>query len=162
MAHQLMKSRKSGRRSSTSFVIPNAEWLEKHIDAHPEIERHVRIWRRDYRRLWPQVVLALRHERFLNKTQAEEAAFHLLDWIANLQELVALFRSRQWDPESAQRVLISFLSHSPHHLTVAYKIVFSEPVTDVFNVGAVRGTGRFSKSRDYYGKASARTARRKS
>lgn len=84
---------------------------------------------------------ALSHEGFLSKKAAREAAFHLSDWIAELHALVLLIRSARWKPDHARDVLLSFTCHAAHHIAAAHRIVMCDPVTDIFEIGAVKGSG---------------------
>jgi hypothetical protein len=99
-----------------------------------------------YQRVAPalrkKIETALRHDRFLNEFAAREAAFHLADWVYNLRDLQALYARKRWDPAAAQRVLMAFVAHAPAHLAAAHRILYGDPVTDVFEIGAVKGTGR--------------------
>src|SRR5690554_5196467 len=85
---------------------------------------------------------ALHHGRFLSKAEAKEAAFHLTDWLTDLAELDELLNSPTQDAEGLQKALLAFTSHAPAHLAAAHWIVMGSPVTDVFEIGAVKGSGR--------------------
>jgi hypothetical protein len=89
-----------------------------------------------------RVQSALMHEGFLSEAEAGEAAFHMTDWLADLADLNDLLASEAWEPEHARGVLMGFLSHAPHHLAAAARIVMDSPVEDVFKLGAVKGSGR--------------------
>jgi len=85
---------------------------------------------------------ALHHGRFLSKAEAKEAAFHLTDWLADLAELDELLNSPTWDAKGVQKALLALTSHASAHLAAAHRIVMGSPVTDVFEIGAVKGSGR--------------------
>lgn len=85
---------------------------------------------------------ALHHGRFLPKAGAREAAFHLTDWLSDLAELDELLHTPTQDAEGLQKALLGFISHAPAHLAAAHRIVMGSPVTDVFEIGAVKGSGR--------------------
>jgi hypothetical protein len=89
-----------------------------------------------------KIAKALRHGGRLSKAEAEEAAFHLTDWIVDLHELNELFSAPRWNYARAQRVLTSFVAHVPAHLAAAYRTIMGDPLTDVFEIGAVKGRGR--------------------
>lgn len=82
------------------------------------------------------------HDGLLDESAAGEAAFHMTDWLADLADLHDLFSREDWEPGYAKEVLMAFLSHAPHHLAAAARIVMDCPVVDVFELGAVKGTGR--------------------
>lgn len=88
-----------------------------------------------------KIVEALTHDRFLTKAAAEEAAFHLVDWIDDLQSLRECFAHPRCDKEAAGNSLRRFLSHAPSHLAAAHRIVMGVPVEDTFLLGAVKGKG---------------------
>ncbi len=88
-----------------------------------------------------RIVRALSHDGFLSEQAASEAAFHLTDWIYDLHDLHALYNSKRWKPDEAFRLLMAFVAHAPAHLAAAHRIMFDLPVTDVFELGAVKGTG---------------------
>lgn len=85
---------------------------------------------------------ALLHDGHLHEAAADEAAFHLADWIGDLVEFNEMLVDPNFDPEAAYGVILAFLAHAPHHLVAAAKIVYGYPTTDVFELGAVKGSGR--------------------
>lgn len=89
-----------------------------------------------------RIEAALRHEGFLSESEAKEAAFHLTDWIADLADINELFAKRRWDAARAQKTLMAFVAHAPNHLAAAHRILYGDPLTDVFELGAVKGSGR--------------------
>lgn len=89
-----------------------------------------------------RISVALQHDGLLSKAAAQEAAFHFTDWLDDLAELNELFWSTDWDPKRAQGVLMDFSTHAPAHIAALQLIVAGTPVTDVFEIGAVKGTGR--------------------
>jgi hypothetical protein len=93
-------------------------------------------------RIRSNIMQALAHDGFLTKAEAQEAAFHLTDWITELNELNELFSVPRWDTTHAQQVLMSFVVHAQAHLVAAHRIIAGAPVTDVFELGAVKGSGR--------------------
>lgn len=79
----------------------------------------------------------------LSKRAALEAAFHLTDWKDDLAAFVRLLQTpAAFSDRDAIAVIESLLMHAPHHLNAAHRIVFDLPVTDCFELGAVRGTGK--------------------
>ncbi|MCL4504236.1 MAG: hypothetical protein M1438_20620 [Deltaproteobacteria bacterium] len=66
-----------------------------------------------------------------------DVAFHLTDWLTDLERLHKFYSSPDLlSREQVQRLLIDFLVHVPAHLAAASKIITSFPVADVFEVGA--------------------------
>jgi hypothetical protein len=90
----------------------------------------------------PEVIRArirevARREAELPEAAANDVAFHMTDW---LDDLDAYHRfcadpSALSDAE-VSRLLIQFLVHVPNHLAAASKLYTGTPVTDVFGVGA--------------------------
>lgn len=76
-------------------------------------------------------------EAGLTAAIAREVAFHLTDWLDDLEE----YRAFATDPakltdEEVNELLIRFLIHVPNHLAAARKLFIDMAVTDVFGVGA--------------------------
>ena len=101
----------------------------------------VATWQKLAPPLQVKIAAALRHKRRLSKAEAEEAAFHFTDWIAELHNLNMLFASVRWNSDQAQRCLIDFAVHAPAHLAALYRIIMGIPLEDVFGIGAVEGSG---------------------
>jgi hypothetical protein len=77
----------------------------------------------------------------LPSSVADEIAFHLTDWLDDLSELCAFMHNpRRVGNEEARKLLMGFLIHVPNHLAAASKLWLDIPVTDVFEVGALRET----------------------
>lgn len=89
-----------------------------------------------------RIAEALHHAQFLPEAAAQEAAFHLTDWRADLAKLDELLNAPTLDAEQVQKSVVSFAAHASAHLTAAHRIVIGSPVTDVFELGAVKGSGR--------------------
>ena len=99
-------------------------------------------------RLTERVQEALRAGRFLSAIQAKAAAFHLTDWVDELYAVARLFNDpRPWTDREAQAVLLRFVVHASAHVAAAHRIIAGSPVTDVFELGAVQGSGRLKGSR---------------
>ena len=73
-----------------------------------------------------------------------EIAFHLTDWLGDLEALIALFEQPDAvGDEQLRDAIRRFLLHAPNHLAAASKLVLDIPVEDVFCVGATgEGGGR--------------------
>ena len=69
---------------------------------------------------------------------ANDVAFHLTDWIKDLEALVSFCRlPGSFTPAQVNDILLAFLLHAPNHIAAAAKLYADIPVTDVFGVGAV-------------------------
>jgi len=77
-------------------------------------------------------------EMGLPQAVAKDVAFHMTDWLDDLEALVAFFRDPGALPSSrAAEVLTAFLVHAPNHIAAAAKLYTGFPVCDVFQVGAL-------------------------
>jgi len=112
----------------------------------PEPAKNSNLRRLPIDSLAANLVLALRHGDLLSDAEARDAAFHLTDWIDDLSKLNKLFATKAWDESEAQQTILAFVAHAPSHLTAAHRIIFGLPVSDVFKIGAVKGTGRRSRT----------------
>ena len=77
-------------------------------------------------------------EAGLSSAVAQDAAFHLTDWLTDLEAFVEFCR----EPNAAtsdrvNTILIAFLLHAPNHIAAAAKLYADFPVSDIFAVGAV-------------------------
>ena len=68
---------------------------------------------------------------------ANDVAFHMTDWLDNLESYFEFCADpgRMSDRE-INELLISFLVHVPNHVAAAGKLYTDVPVTDIFGVGA--------------------------
>lgn len=76
-------------------------------------------------------------EADLTQAIAHQVAFHMTDWLDDLEE----YRTFVVDPskftdEEVNKLLIRFLIHVPNHVAAASKLFNDMVVTDVFGVGA--------------------------
>ncbi len=80
--------------------------------------------------------VALR-EAELTETVAYDVAFHMTDWLDDL-EAYHRFCSNPTalSDDEVNRLLIQFLIHVPNHLAAAGKLYIDIPVTDIFGVRA--------------------------
>ena len=78
-----------------------------------------------------------RREMELSDTVANDVAFHMTDWLDDLDAYSRFCAdpSRMSDAE-VSKLLIGFLVHVPNHLAAASKLYTDVPVTDIFGVGA--------------------------
>ena len=103
--------------------------------------KRVQEWERCSSPLQRKIAKALSHDGYLSALAAHEAAFHMTDWIADLEELNKLFASPRWNNARARSVIMQFVIHAPHHLAAACRIIMDYPVQDILQLGAVTGTG---------------------
>jgi hypothetical protein len=70
---------------------------------------------------------------------SNDIAFHLVDWNGDAAFLVALHLwPEQFTDEEISKGLYQLFPHAPDHLAAAAKL-FGQPVTNVFEVGAIDG-----------------------
>ena len=70
------------------------------------------------------------------EAKARDAAFHMTDWKADMDEWAAVWANPDGlDDEELRRVVYRFLTHVPHHVNAAKKLLGLGPVEDVFGVG---------------------------
>ena len=73
----------------------------------------------------------------MQPTQISDAAFHMTDWLDDLEEWTMFCeKPESLSPEQIQDLLMGFLIHVPNHIAAASKLVTGIPVKDIFNVGA--------------------------
>ena len=73
----------------------------------------------------------------LTDEAARDVAFHLTDWLDDLEDLHHFFSDPDsLDDKQAQELLFQFLIHVPNHLAAASKLLTGTAVTDIFGVGA--------------------------
>ena len=81
---------------------------------------------------------ALESEGFGNAKSRHDIAFHMTDWLPDLQEWYSYCQSpKSLDSSATMHLLIAFLVHVPNHVAAASKLLTDIPVTDVFGVGAI-------------------------
>jgi hypothetical protein len=94
--------------------------------------------RRRYVKLKTRLEGALRADGY-SQRKAHDIAFHMLDWLEDLDLLWTLYRNvdRRTHKEICNSIFY-FLTHAPHHLDAAkYLIGLGEP-QDVFKLGFFR------------------------
>jgi len=73
----------------------------------------------------------------LSATDANDVAFHMTDWVDDLQDFYRLAAEPDgFTDDEARELMIRFLLHVPNHVAAAAKLFTGIPVTDVFGVGA--------------------------
>jgi hypothetical protein len=69
---------------------------------------------------------------------AYDVAFHMTDWLGDLEKLVEFYeKPDEFSSEQLSDLLYAFLIHVPHHVTAAAKLLLDIHVTDVFGVGVI-------------------------
>jgi hypothetical protein len=77
-------------------------------------------------------------EQGLSEQAPKDSGFHMLDWIEDLERLVAFYENPdEYSNEQVDDLLMDFLIHAPNHLAAAAKLYADYPVSDLFGVGAI-------------------------
>jgi hypothetical protein len=89
-------------------------------------------------RVRQRIELASIAEGDLSPSDASAVAFHMTDWLSDLERYIKLCN----DPEShtdeqVNAILLALLVHAPNHMAAAAKLYADLPVSDIFCVGAV-------------------------
>ena len=81
---------------------------------------------------------ALEAEGYGTPEVRHDIAFHMTDWVADLEKWHAYCQSPEsLDADQTTKLLIDFLVHVANHLAAASKLMTGIPVMDIFKVGAV-------------------------
>jgi len=73
----------------------------------------------------------------LSPKAAFDVAFHMTDWLEDLEQYRAfLLNPQSLGDDELNQLLIGFLVHVPNHLAAASKLFNDMAVTDIFGVGA--------------------------
>jgi len=81
---------------------------------------------------------ALEQQEYGSADLRREIAFHMTDWLEDLEEWTAFCNSPDGlDSDAISELLIGFLIHVPNHVAAASKLMTGIPVSDIFEVGAV-------------------------
>ena len=68
---------------------------------------------------------------------ASDVAFHMTDWLDDLQQLVKFYESPDaLGDDQVVDLLMGILAHVPNHMNAAARLLTGDPVTDVFGIGA--------------------------
>jgi len=79
----------------------------------------------------------LKEQGYEPEENRREIAFHLTDWLKELEEWNRFCQAPEsFDSTAAEAMVTSFLLHAPNHLAAASKLMLDVPVTDIFDVGA--------------------------
>ena len=72
----------------------------------------------------------------LGKEKSQELAFHLTDWISDLEEMYKNYsKIEEIGNEEIELFIYKFLAHVPNHLVAAKKLSGIGSTEDIFNVG---------------------------
>lgn len=87
--------------------------------------------------IYSAIEMAMREKGF-SVEASRDIAFHMTDWLSDFAELQQFFMAPdKLTSDEILYILTNFLVHVPAHVAAAAKLVTSEPVTDVFGLGAV-------------------------
>ncbi len=77
------------------------------------------------------------HDNELSEEVANDVAFHMTDWVEDLEALHSFFLHPQsLSDKEVSSLLMQFLVHVPNHVAAAGKLFADMPVTDIFEVGS--------------------------
>ncbi len=72
----------------------------------------------------------------LGKEKSQEIAFHLTDWISDLEEMYKTYSEiEKISNEEIELFIYKFLAHVTNHLVAAKKLSGIGSTEDIFNVG---------------------------
>ena len=92
----------------------------------------------DLAKIQDSIERALEQNDYEDAARRHDIAFHLTDWLEDLQEWAAYCeRPEDFDADATVRIMTAFLIHVPNHLAAASKLMLDIPVGDVFAVGAI-------------------------
>ena len=75
----------------------------------------------------------------LPESVANDVAFHMTDWLSDLEAFYQFCKSpAEFSNEQLSDLLMDFLVHVPNHVAAAGRLYSGIAVTDVFNVGATK------------------------
>ena len=81
---------------------------------------------------------ALEQQQYGSADLRREIAFHMTDWLEELEGWTAFCSSPDgFDSDAITKLLTGFLVHVPNHVAAASKLMTGIPVSDIFDVGAV-------------------------
>jgi len=80
---------------------------------------------------------------------SRDVAFHMTDWLKDLQQLHDFCTEPEaLAPVQIRELLYRFLVHVPNHVAAAGKLLTGVPVSDIFEVGAVECEHQRAESGD--------------
>jgi len=91
----------------------------------------------DHKSIRDRIQRAARRDLDLPDSVAKDVAFHMTDWLNDLDAYVRLCSDpHALTDKQVATLLMDFLVHVPNHLAAAAKLLTGGGVTDVFGVGA--------------------------
>lgn len=82
---------------------------------------------------------AIQHTSELTASESADVAFYMTDWLGDLDRLVQFYSApEQFSDQEIHRLLVNFLVHVPNHVAAGAALLADCPVSDIFQVGAVR------------------------
>jgi hypothetical protein len=91
-----------------------------------------------YKRIKKKIEQSLKAIGDYDDNQIKDIAFHMVDWIGELDALAGLFENpEEYEAKEVERIIIGFLVHVPNHIAAASKLMIDQSVSDIFGVGAV-------------------------
>jgi hypothetical protein len=83
-----------------------------------------------------------RRDAGLPDAVADDVAFHMTDWLEDLEAYVRFCaHPNKMSDEDVSELLSDLLVHVPNHVAAASKLYTGVPVTDIFGVGATEEVG---------------------
>lgn len=93
----------------------------------------------DAAKIRAKIELAASAEMELSPEIAQQVAFHMTDWLADLRRYVEFCEQpERFELRDIDKLLLAFLAHVPNHVAAASKLYADYHVSDVFGVGAIR------------------------
>jgi hypothetical protein len=91
----------------------------------------------DRTRISGLIEAAVRAESELPEAVARDVAFHMTDWLDDLESYYDFCaHPERLSPAEIDKLLIDFLLHVPNHIAAASKLLTGMAVTDIFGVGS--------------------------
>jgi hypothetical protein len=92
----------------------------------------------DYSTVRASISSALQASGDFSEVEVRDVAFHMTDWLRELEGLINLYQSPgAFSASETEKILADFLIHAPAHIAAAAKLFTGNPVADVFEIGAV-------------------------
>jgi hypothetical protein len=91
----------------------------------------------DAAKIRTQIERSALDEMELSPERARDVAFHMTDWLDDLQRYVKFCENPDsYSPEEVDELLLALLGHVPNHIAAAAKLYADMPVSDIFAVGS--------------------------
>jgi len=93
----------------------------------------------DEKKIYKKIITVLNESDIVSKKESKLIAIHMTDWVDNLKEICNMYSNiDEYSSKQILDMIIYFLSHVPNHLAAASKLLLDIPVSDIFEVGAVK------------------------